>query len=668
MTTFNLPLLLAPWPTITQMHVRGLEVPPTVCRIKKLSKLKSKSRIISISDHENFLNHFVLQTKSIQVPHNDECFPVPNIRIPTLTKYTRDELKEFALKSITRKSHKKLLKPLIRNLHSFSAFDMNEYETKSWVSKYAPSKGSSVLTDCSNGSKVTEWLINRFKELKNNSTSRKPHKSLLRPDKNKKPKSLYGDDLDGFIIDENSDSESDSEIEHIQRFLILHGPPGSGKTSSVYAAAQELDAYIFEVNPSDKRSSKKLFEKLGGMGKSHLVHRTKNGGSVEPNFKQKSIVLLEEVDILFEEDQTFWTGLDKFIETAKRPVIMTCQNSTLLPVALTENHPESLLNFSHASSSLQCNALWLIALCEGHLVDKEAIRQLIEYNKYDFRSSLNDLQFWCQMGLGDRKSGINWILTDRERVKTGQQEIRNISNGTYIGPYSGDEIDIDLNPFDTHTSTLSAPTLDEWSTLTDIVSDIDYMRSGSRTQFATSLEEEYLMDRPLGLAELREFPEPVKPYPFELSIYPYLSDMTRKVYDLKVTDSATEKMTLTFKTSESLRDPVRFLSSSNEVNTLGTGAPLSNYGIVNISSPCVLVTELLPTIRTIARADRRKAKESEKIRQLQSGPSTRRTMKSAFMSIGLNSRDLERHLDTDCLDEIIETAPLDWTEQSEIQC
>ena len=81
----------------------------------------------------------------------------------------------------------------------------------------------------------------------------------------------------------------------------------------MYAAAEELSANIFELNPGERRSSKKLLEKLGGMGKSHLVHRDSSGTSATAgeSYKQQSIVLLDEVDILFDEDQTFWVGLDK---------------------------------------------------------------------------------------------------------------------------------------------------------------------------------------------------------------------------------------------------------------------------------------------------------------------------------------------------------------------
>ena len=45
--------------------------------------------------------------------------------------------------------------------------------------------------------------------------------------------------------------------------LILHGPPGVGKTTLAYVASKESNSEIFELNASDFRDKKKLEEILG---------------------------------------------------------------------------------------------------------------------------------------------------------------------------------------------------------------------------------------------------------------------------------------------------------------------------------------------------------------------------------------------------------------------
>ena len=43
-----------------------------------------------------------------------------------------------------------------------------------------------------------------------------------------------------------------------KKSLVLHGPPGVGKTSLAYAIAFEMDAEVLELNASDFRNKAKI--------------------------------------------------------------------------------------------------------------------------------------------------------------------------------------------------------------------------------------------------------------------------------------------------------------------------------------------------------------------------------------------------------------------------
>lgn len=46
----------------------------------------------------------------------------------------------------------------------------------------------------------------------------------------------------------------------------------------------------------------------------------------------QSLILLEEVDILYKDDVNFWPTVVDIIRDCKRPVIMTCNGTLTMPV------------------------------------------------------------------------------------------------------------------------------------------------------------------------------------------------------------------------------------------------------------------------------------------------------------------------------------------------
>ena len=58
---------------------------------------------------------------------------------------------------------------------------------------------------------------------------------------------------------------------------------------------------------------------------------------------------------------------------------------------------------------LVTNYLQLITLSQGHLIDPPVLEKLYLDNNYDFRKTLMEAQFWCQFGVGDNRSGGEWI-------------------------------------------------------------------------------------------------------------------------------------------------------------------------------------------------------------------------------------------------------------------
>ncbi|KAK1241934.1 hypothetical protein MKX07_007757 [Trichoderma sp. CBMAI-0711] len=241
--------------------------------------------------------------------------------------------------------------------------------------------------------------------------------------------------------------------------IILSGPHGSGKTAAVYAVAKELDFEIFEINAGSRRSGKDILEKVGDMTRNHLVQHSRgadytaidpeevaneiNSGkqgmmtsffqpkpksqpskaqrakqskekeNVEKEAKapaksqKQSLILLEEVDVLFEEDKQFWATLTSLIAQSKRPFIMTCNDESLLPIQSLNLH--GIFRFSPAPLSTAVDLCLLIAANEGHALQRSAVEALYKSRNYDLRATITELSYWCQIGVGDRKGGFDWF-------------------------------------------------------------------------------------------------------------------------------------------------------------------------------------------------------------------------------------------------------------------
>ncbi|KAG5643949.1 hypothetical protein DXG03_009300 [Asterophora parasitica] len=207
--------------------------------------------------------------------------------------------------------------------------------------------------------------------------------------------------------------------------MLLVGPSGSGKTAAVYACAEELGWDVFEVHPGiGRRNGPGIENLIGDVGKNHHVRKTRNGnastssesgGALAKLLKsnkqtapietatedahapsadfgfvsqlptdgadtapavRQSLILLEEVDILFKEDASFWPAVTNFIKECRRPVICTCNDISLVP---TQDLPlQGVITFQPCPPLLA--AVYLQALCsaEGYTWQRGELLQMYE--------------------------------------------------------------------------------------------------------------------------------------------------------------------------------------------------------------------------------------------------------------------------------------------------
>ncbi|KAF9768863.1 hypothetical protein IL306_013781 [Fusarium sp. DS 682] len=314
--------------------------------------------------------------------------------------------------------------------------------------------------------------------------------------------------------------------------VVISGPHGSGKSATVYAIAKELGFEIFEINSASRRNGKDILEKVGDMTRNHLVqqHRADPGsGTTEEDevsrdlksgkqgmmtaFFQKSraskppakrpteeksaetakassaksqkqsLILLEEVDVLYEEDKQFWATLMGMMAQSKRPFIMTCNDENLVPLQSLNLH--GIFRFAPPPMDLAVDLCLLTAANEGHILRRTAVEALYRSRNNDLRSSLTELNYWCQIGVGDRKGGFDWFCLRWPKgtdLDENGDVIRVLSEDTYLkgmGWVSRDLIATCPDPLQSEEETMKqswdswALDVGDWNTTLDLQSWAD---------------------------------------------------------------------------------------------------------------------------------------------------------------------------------------------------
>ncbi|NXR23880.1 ATAD5 protein, partial [Cinclus mexicanus] len=110
-----------------------------------------------------------------------------------------------------------------------------------------------------------------------------------------------------------------------------------------------------------------------------------------------SLILFEEVDIIFDEDVGFLNAIKTFMATAKRPVILTSNDPTFS--LMFDGYFEEI-NFKTPSLINSVSYLQALCLAENLRTDVKDLAALLTTNNCDIRQSVLYLQFWVRSGGG----------------------------------------------------------------------------------------------------------------------------------------------------------------------------------------------------------------------------------------------------------------------------
>lgn len=106
--------------------------------------------------------------------------------------------------------------------------------------------------------------------------------------------------------------------------ILLAGPPGIGKTSFVYALANEFNLHVIELNASDVRTAQQIYSRVGSIGGTSTLDAFTGGG------RGKEILLFfDEVD-----------GIDPKADSGGLKAILNIANRKEVPIIAAANFPD----------------------------------------------------------------------------------------------------------------------------------------------------------------------------------------------------------------------------------------------------------------------------------------------------------------------------------------
>ncbi|MFH1787396.1 MAG: replication factor C large subunit [archaeon] len=174
-----------------------------------------------------------------------------------------------------------------------------------------------------------------------------------------------------------------------KKTLVIHGSPGTGKTTLAYVIANEFNSEIFELNASDLRNKDKLREIL------------------KPAIEQRSLVKKSKIILIDEAD-----GISGYYDRGGVMEMLSLIQLTSYPIIITANDiwSKKLSSLRKKSEMIQLkeinykiikDVLIKILRKENHFVDNDTITKIAIKSRGDLRAAINDLQSISKLDKSD---------------------------------------------------------------------------------------------------------------------------------------------------------------------------------------------------------------------------------------------------------------------------
>jgi replication factor C large subunit len=216
-----------------------------------------------------------------------------------------------------------------------------------------------------------------------------------------------------------------------KRAVFLHGPPGTGKTSSVHVLAEELGYDLLEINASDYRTRTRMEELIGRATTQNVTI-----------FGKRRLILFDEMEgVSGHEDMGGIAAISDIIKTTRIPIV-------LIATAIAEDNEEKFRPLRDKAQPIEYKPIPTIDIYTKleRIVRElklnatpEALEALAIHSGGDLRSAINDMESTARgkgavtvedvegLGSRDKQEYTPIIVHNIFAAKTLQEARRTIS-------------------------------------------------------------------------------------------------------------------------------------------------------------------------------------------------------------------------------------------------
>jgi len=188
-----------------------------------------------------------------------------------------------------------------------------------------------------------------------------------------------------------------------KKAVLIYGPSGIGKTSSIYALANELNLEIIEMNASDFRNKEQIISVAGAASQQMSL------------FGKSKLILIDELDgVAGRQDFGGVKAIEKLITETKFPLIMTANDPFDKKFSSVRKKTE-MIQFKLLEVNDIYEILKNICKKENIKYQEDILKRIARRNGGDARAAINDLQILAGSDKILNKDSVD-ELSDRNKL------------------------------------------------------------------------------------------------------------------------------------------------------------------------------------------------------------------------------------------------------------